>query len=119
MGVGEFYLNSRIASDLRPRASESGDRGLTPDVRGPALSLSKGPVVGLRPTSPTTKECNSRARKHFGSWKGRCYNRLTEKLFPYIEWISRARLLSRRGETWESRWSADYCKEDHLVRTIE
>ena len=37
---------------------------------------------GRLPIRPTTKECNSRARKHFGSWKARCYNRLTEGFFP-------------------------------------
>jgi hypothetical protein len=47
-------------------------RGLRSEVRGLM------PEVRFSLARPTTKECNSRLRKHFGSWKRRCYNRVTE-----------------------------------------
>jgi hypothetical protein len=54
-----------------------------------------------RPISPTTKECNSRVRKHFGSRKERCYNRLTEAYFSSIKWIFPRKIQSSRGEMRE------------------
>ena len=55
----------------------------------------------LHPVSPTTKECNSRARKHFGSQKERCYNRLTEAYFSNTKWIFPREIQSSRGEMRE------------------
>src|ERR1039457_6963927 len=49
------------------------------------------------PTSPTTKECNSRVCKHIGRWKGRCYNRDTERFFVYRTDFSAPKASAKRG----------------------
>ena len=61
------------------------------------------------PTRPTTKECNSRASKHFGSRKRRCYNRLTESIFVYRVYFPREDHL-RDVRTWERYSSGEHFK---------
>jgi len=78
----------------------------------------------LHPVSPTTKECNSRLHKHFGSLKWRCYNRLTASYFrlssgfPSLQATGSGELLNeplaRRHGTEQHR-----SENDNLVRIIE
>ena len=82
------------------------------------------------PTRSTTKECNSRLHKHFGCWKRRCYNRLTESItnissrFPARENIVRMRAswgnyLSAQTVINEDCKKIEDSKKDDLVRIIE
>jgi hypothetical protein len=72
------------------------------------------------PISPTTKECNSRARKHFGSQKERCYNRLTEAYFSNTKWIFPRKSSPYAAKCGKSASPAKSVnKEDHVVRIIE
>src|SRR5580692_5103966 len=45
---------------------------------------------GAFPTSPTTKECNSRTHKHMRSFKSRCYNRVNQSFYRESSGFSRA-----------------------------
>src|SRR5271169_5526166 len=53
---------------------------------------------GFAPISPTTKECNSRVHSHFGRWKWRCYNRLTESIFCVSSRFSAAKTNGNAAE---------------------
>ncbi len=56
-----------------------------------------------RTIRPTTKECNSRVYKDFGSWKARCYNRVKEIIFVYRVHFPHGKYRPDALRLWQSR----------------
>src|ERR1700692_2506330 len=88
--AGRIYLNSRMTADLGPQTR----KGYWESSRSEAQGLD------VCPSRPTTKECNSRVRKDFGSRKARCYNRLKENHFRVSSAFSAWKIPSGRSATW-------------------
>jgi len=87
------------------------------------------PKVRFSLARPTTKECNSRLRKHFGSWKRRCYNRLKECIMHGSSSLPAEKIPSGRPKLGHVDLSGRHViehtinrarkkKEDHLVRNF-
>jgi len=83
-------------------------------------SLSSGKPVPALPTGPTTKECNSRVRKHFGSRFSRCYNRVNDTNFVHPSGFPVTTATACAAHSGEACLPGEHRnKEDHLVRIIE